>query len=80
MNQQLGVVERELISVSKSSGVDLPTVLNSYAYINEAKVNCMELFEARKEEYDLQKLKNCVFKTAEVNKIYKEIDERISKI
>jgi hypothetical protein len=80
MNQQLGVVERELITVSKNSAVELPVVLDALAYINEAKVNCMELFEARKEEYDLEKLKNCVFKSFEANKIYVEIKDKIEKI
>lgn len=80
MNQKLGVVEGELISISKSYGSDLPGVLDVYAYINEAKVNCMELFEARKEDYDLQKLKICVSKTFEANKIYMDITERITKL
>jgi len=78
MNHNLGVVESNLISISKSIEDDLPTVLKAYAYINEAKVNCMELFHSRHEEYDLQKLKNCVFKTAEVNTIYKGIIEKIN--
>ena len=77
MNHNLGVVESNLISISQTTGSDLPSVLSAFAYINDAKVNCMELFESRKEEYDLQKLKNCVFKTEEVNYIYKEIIDKI---
>jgi hypothetical protein len=80
MNHNLGVVESNLISITKSIDGDLPTVLKAFSYINEAKVNCMELFQSRNEEYDLHKLKNCVFKTAEVNTIYKEIIEKIKSI
>jgi len=79
MNQSLGVVESQLLEISKNNNIKLPYVLTAFSYINEAKVNCMEIFESRKEEYDLQKLKNCVYKTLSATDILKEIDTKIIK-
>jgi hypothetical protein len=79
MNQNLGVVESQLLVLSKNYNIKLPSVLSAFSYINEAKVNCMEIFESRKEEYDLLKLKNCVKKTINANEILKQIDTKIMK-
>jgi hypothetical protein len=79
MNKNLGVVESQLLDFTKKYRQDIPSVLTAFTYINEAKVNCMEIFESRKEEYDLNKLKNCVYKTLEANDILRQIDTKIIK-
>ncbi len=77
MNHSLGNFEKQIIDLSHRTGSKLTTTLETFYSINTAKVNCIEIFQSRKEDISTEKLTNCVKKTYDAFIMQKEINDKI---